>query len=95
MYDSAAGANLESRSKFSQWLDRFAYSADGANRSWPRGKIGDLLVCPFCIGFHISWVLACLWLWVWPWQIPLTGWIAVWGLAGAQSLLNSVERKLR
>lgn len=69
--DSLIGMNPETGSKLSEVVDRFAYWGDdweqseapvapGMDRSWIRGKVGDLLTCPFCLGFWISaacWVV--------------------------------------
>lgn len=92
VYDSLIGASLESRSNFSMWLDRFAYTEDGANRSWLRGKIGDLLNCPFCVG---SWIALATWAAWYYGGDPLRIVVTVWAVLGAQSLLNATERKLR
>lgn len=96
VFDSLAGANLESRSKFSRRLDTWAFTQDGHDKSWVRGKIGGLLVCPFCIGFWISF--ASLGVYVWAAGFEVTSWVMfgvwVWAVAGAQSLVSIAERRL-
>jgi len=91
VFDSMLGANLESHSKFSQWLDVFAYNADGTDKSWVRGKFADLLVCPYCLGFWLSLGGWAAWTWGPSW-VPYV--VTAWAVAGAQSMLNITERKL-
>lgn len=88
-FDSLMGFNLTSDSKISVRVDRFAYDEDGSDRSWWRGKIGDLLGCPFCLGAHISWILVCLWFRVWPWELGVDGWIYAFAVMGVQAFLSS------
>jgi hypothetical protein len=94
--DSLIGGNPSSGSRFSIWLDRFAWTADAAgdDRTWLRGKIGGLASCTYCLGFHVSWIVLCLWLRVWPWQLGVEGWIAACAVAGVQALLNAVDHAL-
>lgn len=100
IYDSLMGANLESGSKFSQALDRFAYSQGergqpiGADRSWIRGKIGDLLNCLWCTGWWVALAAVCVWARLWPWQLGVEGWYSVAAVAGLAALLNVIERRL-
>lgn len=54
IYDSLMGFNPESGSKMSARLDEFAYDTEGRDRGYVRGKIGDLLICPWCLGFWLS-----------------------------------------
>jgi hypothetical protein len=92
VYDSLIGANLESESKFATKLDRFSYNTeDGSDRSWARGKIGDLLNCPWCLGFWISAGLWAVWVWGPEWarygQFP-------WAIAGVQASVEMAVRRL-
>lgn len=65
--DSLIGMNPESGSSLSEQVDKFAYwgedapegRAPGQDRTFWRGKVGDLLTCPFCLGF---WITAACWL---------------------------------
>jgi len=52
--DSLIGFAADSGSGTSVAIDRFAYDSEGGDRSWVRGKIGDLLTCSWCLGFWIS-----------------------------------------
>lgn len=57
LWDSLMGMGVvggEFVSKLGERIDRFAYDAAGNDRSWWRGKVGDLLTCPFCLGFWVS-----------------------------------------
>ncbi len=87
--DSLIGFSLESESRMSQRVDEFAYTPDGGNRSWWRGKVGDLLTCVWCLGFHVAWVTLCLWLQVWPWDLGVAGWIDAFAIAGGAGFLSS------
>ena len=89
VFDSLVGFNLASESQMSLRVDRLAYNEDGSNRSWLRGKFGDLLNCTFCLGAHISWVLVCLWFTAWPWELGVQGWIYAFGVMGVQAILNA------
>lgn len=73
-------------SGFRRKLDHFAYADDGTDRSWWRGKLGDLLTCSWCIGF---WVAA-LTLWGWVDGPEWLRWIIVaFAVAGAQGFIAS------
>lgn len=94
VFDSLIGAHPESGSKQSARVDSFAYNHDGSNRNFVRGKIGDLLTCPWCLGFWIS--AACYLALV----ISTGGWagvplvvhlLGVFAVAGGQGFLNSLE----
>jgi len=87
--DSLIGANLDSGSKFSIALDAWAFDPEGTERGWLRGKIGDLLVCTYCIGFWIS--LGCWWLWDRDFQHVREG-LLVFAIAGVQALLSKYDR---
>lgn len=87
--DSLIGFSLESESRMSQRVDEFAYAPDGGNRSWWRGKVGDLLTCVWCLGFHVAWVTLCLWLRVWPWELGVAGWIDAFAIAGGAGFISS------
>jgi len=96
VFDSLLGANLESRSKFSRRLDTWAWTAEGNDKGWVRGKVAGLLVCPFCLGFWIS--LAVVAAFSWAADIAFAGWVQlgvlVFAVAGLQSLLSQIERRL-
>lgn len=94
VWDSLMGANLESHSWWARFIDRFAYTPEGHNRSWWRGKIGDLLVCPFCTGFWVALALTCGWSWVAPWDLGRPGWFTVFAVAGAAAMLNIFDRAI-
>lgn len=88
-------------------IDKFAYTQDeigdddrlitkgGENRSFVRGKIGDLLTCTFCLGFWISVALYFTYLAATVGQtgIEATPWevhgVTVFGIAAVQSYINS------
>ena len=48
-------------------------------REWALGKLAEerltkldkLIVCPWCLGFHVSWVLWLFWLWQPEWTVGL------------------------
>ena len=105
VFDSLIGFSPESGSSMSSKVDRFAYYPDldsehrrdddgppGADRSFLRGKIGDLLTCPWCLGFWIS--VACylgffISTGAWP-EYPLAvHFIAAFAVAGGQGFLNA------
>lgn len=95
VFDSLMGFNLESRSKMSRWLDVRSYNSDGSDRddrSWLWLKTVDLLVCPFCLGF---WITFGIWAAVYYGPSWVLVPVAVFALAGVQTLLNATERKLR
>lgn len=104
VFDTLMGAHPDSGSRFSVAVDRFAYWGqipapegyiDGDDRSFWRGKIGDLLTCPFCLGFWISaacylavvvyegtWGASPLWVHV----------LSIFAVAGLQALANGLTR---
>jgi len=86
IHDSLLGGSPDSGSRWSAILDGFAYKESGENRSWIRGKIGDLFTCHFCLSFWICLALYGLLV-----GRPLEGYgwgdgLAVWAMAGAVSL---------
>lgn len=92
VFDTLFGGHPQSGSKFSVALDRFAYTPEGEDRSWLRGKIGDLLSCPWCLGF---WMSAMVYVGFvsathrWG-DVPIVVHvISVFAVAGAQGWLNS------
>lgn len=104
VFDSLMGMNPESGSKLSIVIDRFAYWGEieppedklsGDDRTFWRGKVGDLLTCPFCLGF---WISAAIYLsyvsYAEAWQpFPLLIHLAgVFAVAGGQSLINALTR---
>ncbi len=90
--DSLIGFAPDSGSKMSMRVDRFAYAEDGTDRTWLRGKVGDLLTCVWCLGFWVSafvYVVAAVALGVWgeypfAWHV-----VAIWAVAGAQGFLST------
>ena len=89
VYDKMLGASPQSGSNFSVWLDVFAYTTEGANRSWLRGKLGDLLTCPWCLGFWITGLTMLAWL---SGVLAAQMVIQVFALAGAAALLQTFDR---
>jgi hypothetical protein len=90
--DSLIGFSPESGSSMSMRLDRFAYAEDGTDRTWLRGKIGDLLTCVWCLGFWISaavYTTAAVALGTWQDQPLVVNGLIVFAVAGAQGLLSS------
>lgn len=94
VWDSLIGAHPDTGTPFAKALDTWAWKPDGSDRSWVRGKVGGLLSCPFCAGFWISLLIACLWLRLWPWELGVEGWLVALAVAGGQSLLNVADRKM-
>lgn len=94
VFDSLFGAHPDSGSGFSKRLDGWAWTRDGADRSWVRGKAGTLVTCPHCAGMWLSLLLVCVWLRWWPWWLGVEGWATVGAVAGVQSLLSALDRKM-
>lgn len=92
--DSLIGFNPRSESEIGARLDRWARTPDGDDRTWARGRVADLGVCTYCLGFWVSLTLACLWLAAWPWQLGREGWLFTVALAGAQALLNALDHRI-
>lgn len=89
--DSLVGANTESGSKFSQLLDNWAWTEEGAPKGWVRDKVGNLLVCTYCLGFWLSLAVWCGLTRTWPWDLTVEGWATVFAVAGAQALLSIID----
>lgn len=90
--DSLIGFGPDSGSAVSVKLDKWAYNDDGTDRSFLRGKAGDLLTCIWCLGFWVSlivYVAAVVSLGEWN-SLPLV-WhgIIVFAVAGGQGFLSS------
>lgn len=90
VFDSLIGGNLDSQSKFSRWLDVFAYDSEGNNRTLIRGKIGDLLTCPYCVGAWVSLGVVAVWFYG---SDPVRWGVTVWAVAGLQALLSKLDRR--
>lgn len=90
VHDSLMGFGPDSGSQVSMWVDRFAYEGDdGLDRSFLRGKIGDLLTCTWCTGFWVSLAVVAVWTQVVPWDMSLQEWVQVFAVAGGQGFMNS------
>lgn len=87
--DSLMGFGPDSGSAMSVRVDHFAYDSDGNDRSWVRGKIGDLLTCTWCLGFWVSLAVVCAWTQTVPWELGTEGVLTAFGVAGAQGYLNT------
>lgn len=85
--DSLIGFAPESGSRFSVRLDRFAYNDEGTGRSWWREYVGDLLTCPHCFSFWVSYSACCLWWRLWWWDITWEQGLVVWATAATTSIL--------
>lgn len=91
--DSLIGFGDDSGSAMSVRIDAFAYDSDGSDRSWIRGKVGDLLTCVWCLGFwisaacYIAFIAATVENWR---EIPLAvNVISIFAIAGGQGYLSS------
>jgi len=89
--DSLIGFGSDSGSAMSVRVDNFAYYDNGDDRSWLRGKVGDLLTCVWCLGFWVSVGVYAGWTQTVPWNAERPGqWIlTVFAIAGAQGYLNT------
>lgn len=90
--DSLIGFGPDSGSAVSVRLDKWAYNDDGTDKSFWRGKAGDLLTCVWCLGFWVSlivYVVATVSLGEWN-SVPLA-WhgILIFAVAGGQGFLSS------
>jgi hypothetical protein len=91
--DSLMGMGPDSGSWLSTIVDHFAYEDEsGTNRSFLRGKIGDLLTCTWCLGFWVSCAVVALMTWTLPWVngTDPTPWIiTAFAVAGGQGYVSS------
>lgn len=90
--DSLIGFGPDSGSDVSVRLDRWAYNDDGTDRSFWRGKAGDLLTCVWCLGFWVStivYVSAALALGEWDSQPLVWHGLMCFAVAGGQGFLSS------
>lgn len=72
-------------------VDTFAYDETGRDRSFVRGKIGDLLSCTYCAGWWVTLAVVCAWTQTSPLDLGVQGWLVAFAVAGVQSMLNAVE----
>lgn len=98
LFDSLMGMGLNGKefaSPLAEKVDKFGYDRDGNNRSLIRGKIADLLSCPWCLGFWISAACYFSWLGVTIGWAGITSYplvvhgVIVFAIAGVQSYMNS------
>lgn len=94
VFDSLMGSHLTSGTKWSQRLDLWAFKEDGTDNGWWRGKVGTLLVCPWCSSFWITLVCVCGFRHVWPWELHVDGCGVVLAVAMVASLIIVAEQKL-
>lgn len=71
------------------WIGRRAASARGRGVWW---TVGELFHCPFCFGVHIA--LACAFLIFFP-TIGGDLFLLMWGLSGAQALMEGIGGRSR
>jgi len=83
--------NRDATSPMAVWLDRFAYMDDGDDRSFIRGKLGDLFSCIFCLGWWVSVGVYALFTWSLPWTVddPQVWVLMTFGIAGVQAFIGS------
>lgn len=94
IYDSIWGGHPDSGSNRSVRVDKFAYTLEGVDRSFVRGKIGDLLTCPWCLGFWLSaftYVAFVVSMGLWVGTPLVVHFLTVFAVAGGQGLLNSLR----
>ena len=95
VFDSLWGGNPHSGSKRSARIDKFAYNQeDGSDRSFLRGKYGDLMSCPWCIGFWISaatFTAYAVSAGQWGDYSLVMNVLLMFAVAGGQGLLNSLR----
>lgn len=94
VHDSLIGSSLDSGSSFSRSLDTWAYDSKGKDKSWLRGKIHDLITCPYCLGFWFSLVAVCIFERTRPWDFGINGWFIVWAVSGASALIYQAKLKM-
>lgn len=90
--DSLIGFGPDSGSQVSVRIDRFAYTEDGSDRTWLRGKVGDLLTCVWCLGFWISaatYTATAVALGEWSGQPLVWHGMVMFAVAGGQGFLSS------
>lgn len=93
VYDSLVGGHLESGSHWSRWVDRKAFTAQGADKSWFWSKVATLCSCVFCAGFWCSLGTLSLFLWLPPWQFTPQEWALLGAICGGQVMLSRASRK--
>lgn len=90
--DSLIGFGPDSGSAMSVRVDRFAYDGDGNDRSFWRGKVGDLLTCVWCLGFWVSaivYVAYAVAVGEWAGTPLVAHGVAVFAVAGGQGFISS------
>lgn len=89
--DTLMGMGPDSGSWLSTKVDAFAYNPDGSNRSWWRGKIGDLVTCLYCLGWWVSCAVLALWTWSFPWTSndPQQWILLAFAISGIQAFIGS------
>lgn len=87
IFDSLVGTRVDSGTKLSRRIDEWAYNQDGTDKGFWRGKVGDLITCPHCLSFWISWSACSLWWGIRPWAITWQQGLIVWAVAGIASLV--------
>jgi len=96
VFDSLFGFNAESGSSMSRRLDVWSWAADGSVRpgvgGWFRDKVGNLLVCSYCVGVWLT--VGCWALWVWGPSWARFG-ITAAAVAGVQALLSAADHRLQ
>jgi hypothetical protein len=90
VFDSLFGFNLASRSRMSGRLDRWAYTTDGKDRTYWRGKLADLLVCPYCTGFWVTIGVWASWFYGPTWLRVI---VVLFAIAGVQAFLNHLDQR--
>lgn len=73
---------------------RPVYRSDGTKSEWltvSRGKLVDLIVCPYCLSQWLAVGVLSAAMAVWPWELGWYGWIAATGAAGVAHLLLAVD----
>lgn len=93
VYDSLIGSHLESGTKWSQRLDRWAFETNGTDKNFVVAKFATLASCVWCAGVWLSWGTVAVFAWVWPWELRGAQWGLVVAVAGAQAMLSTASHK--
>ena len=75
------------------WVGRWD-PGDGSVRPFltvARGKVADLLTCPFCCSMWFALGAVCLLARLWPWQLGWAGWLVATAAAGFAAFLVAAD----
>lgn len=93
VWDSLMGSHLESGTKWSQRIDRWAFEANGQDKNRVIAKVVTGATCGWCLSVWVTGAVLMLVTWQPFWRWDQGTWLVGFAVAGSGALLGAMSRK--